>query len=319
MMFLSTLSLGIVIMLSGKTWFSVWLGLEINLLSFLPLILFSSPSGSEGGLKYFLVQATGSLLILHTSFSWVLLPCPLMFFFAPLVLKLGAAPLHFWLPEVTKTLPWRINMVLLTLQKMGPLYLLAVVSASNKLPLLVAGVFSTIIGALGGLNEMDLRKLMAFSSISHMGWMLTGAALPPAYWVLYFFTYVITSLALMLSLDNMNIFSLNQLTSKNKNSLLVMLLLLSLGGFPPLLGFAPKWAILAGVTSLSLPLAVLLVATSMLTLYYYIRVGLMTLTLSSPRAGVAQTAKNNKLQTTTAVLSVGGGSLYMLMWSSLML
>nr|VFU78899.1 NADH dehydrogenase subunit 2 [Proasellus meridianus] len=316
-MFMSTLLLGIIMMLSGKTWFSVWLGLEINLLSFLPVILFSSPTGSEGGLKYFLIQAMGSLLILQASFSWVITPYPYLFFALPLALKLGAAPLHFWLPDVTKTLPWRTNMILLTLQKTGPLYLLATLSVAHKMPLLVIGAISAIIGSLGGLNEMDLRKLMAFSSISHMGWMFVGMTMTTMHWTLYFTTYVTMSLTMIFMLEKMNIYSLNQLTPKNKNSLLIMIMFLSLGGFPPLLGFAPKWAILMSSTSLSLPLAMLLIAMSVVTLYYYIRAGLVTLTLSS--TNFKMNLVTNSVQTLLLLTNTMGGGLYMYMWSSLTL
>nr|VFU78851.1 NADH dehydrogenase subunit 2 [Proasellus rectus] len=317
-MFMATLIFGIIIMLSSKTWFSVWLGLEINLLSFLPIILFSSPTGSEGGLKYFLVQAMGSLIILQTSFSWFMLPCPYLFLSIPLILKLGAAPLHFWLPEVTKTLPWRTNMVLLTLQKTGPLYLLATTMVNHKPLLLLISVFSAVVGSLGGLNEMDLRKLMAFSSISHMGWMFVGMALTQAHWLLYFLVYIISSLALIILMEKNNMSSLNQLTPKDKNSLLVMLLFLSLGGFPPMLGFAPKWAILMGVSNLSLPLAILLISTSVLTLFYYIRAGLLTLTLSSTNFKMSLLV-NSYMQTILIFINTLGGGLYMLLWGSLVL
>nr|VFU78719.1 NADH dehydrogenase subunit 2 [Proasellus aragonensis] len=318
MMFSATLFIGIIIMLSGKTWFSVWLGLEINLLSFLPIILLSSTTGSEGGLKYFLIQSMGSLLILQASFSWFVLPYPYLFFTIPLILKLGAAPMHFWLPEVTKTLTWRVNMVLLTIQKLGPLYLLATIMINNKLPLLAISIFSVIAGSLGGLNEMDLRKLMAFSSISHMGWMFVGMTFSQMHWMMYFFTYMITSLALIFLLEKVNTHTLNQLTSKDNNNLLIMLLFLSLGGFPPLLGFAPKWAILMSTSSLSMPLSILLVSTSMVTLYYYIRAGLMTLTLKGKKLKMNFMGKNN-MQTFLIVVNVMGGGLYMYLWSSLTL
>nr|VFU78786.1 NADH dehydrogenase subunit 2 [Proasellus ibericus] len=317
-MFTVTLFSGIVIMLSSKTWFSVWLGLEINLLSFLPIMLLSSPLAGEGGLKYFLVQALGSLLILETSLSWFMAPHSYLLFAAPLALKLGAAPFHFWLPDVMKALPWRVNLILLTIQKTGPLYLLSVASASYKLPLLIASVFSVVVGSLGGLNEMDLRKLMAFSSISHMGWMFTGMALNQILWAGYFATYIITSLALIILLENMNISSLSQLTAKNKNSLVALLLFMSLGGFPPLLGFAPKWAVLVGTVSVSLPLSILLVATSVLTLYYYTRAGLMTLSLGGTNLKMKPPA-NNMIQTLLILVNVMGGGLYMYLWSSLTL
>nr|VFU78799.1 NADH dehydrogenase subunit 2 [Proasellus assaforensis] len=317
-MFMTTLILGVVIMLSSKTWFSVWLGLEINLMSFLPIILFSSTSGSEGGLKYFLIQAMGSLIILQASLSWFILPCPYLFLAIPLILKLGAAPLHFWLPDVTKTLPWRINMVLLTLQKTGPLYLLATITTNHKSLLLLVSIFSALVGSLGGLNEMDLRKLMAFSSISHMGWMFAGMALTQAHWILYFLTYSVTSLTLMFVMEKNSMSSLSQLTTKDKNSILMMLLFLSLGGFPPLLGFAPKWAILMSTSSLSLPLTILLIATSVLTLYYYIRAGLLTLTLSSMNFKT-NLLVNNYMQMLLIFINMLGGGLYMLLWSSLVL
>nr|VFU78737.1 NADH dehydrogenase subunit 2 [Proasellus cantabricus] len=316
--FIATLSLGIVMMVSSKTWFSVWLGLEINLLSFLPVILLASANTSEGGLKYFLIQAMGSLLILQTSFSWSMLPYSFMFFILPLTLKLGAAPLHFWLPDVTKTLPWRVNMILLTAQKMGPLYLLTMVSMGHKPPLLLISAASAVVGSLGGLNEMDLRKLMAFSSISHMGWVLASSTLSSAHWVMYFLTYVVTSLSLIIILDNMNMFSVGQLTSKNKSSLLTMLLFLSLGGLPPFLGFAPKWAILMSGASVSLALSVILVLTSMITLYYYIRTSLMTITLNAANFNM-MVMMNNKFKTALIFASVMGGGVYMYMWSSLML
>nr|VFU78674.1 NADH dehydrogenase subunit 2 [Proasellus granadensis] len=318
MVFMLTLSLGIFVMLMSKTWFSVWLGLEMNLLSFLPMILLSSSTSSEGGLKYFLIQALGSLLILQTSFSWSLIPLPYLFFTVPLLLKLGAAPLHFWLPGVAKTLTWRMNMILLTVQKTGPLYLLATVSATHTLPLIIISMFSTIIGALGGLNEMDLRKLLAFSSINHMGWMMVGMTLTQTHWVLYFMTYIITSLSLIMSLNSMNILSLNQLLPKGKNNMLIMLLLLSLGGFPPLLGFAPKWAILMSSVSLSLPLSFLLITMSMVTLYYYIRTGLVSLTFKKTDVKL-NLPGSSKPQTLLAFINVAGGLLYMFMWSSLTL
>nr|VFU78825.1 NADH dehydrogenase subunit 2 [Proasellus ortizi] len=318
MVFISTLFLGVAMMMSSKTWFSAWLGLEINLLSFLPVILLSSPTSSESGLKYFLVQAMGSLIILQASFSWPILPYPFLFFILPLSLKLGAAPLHFWLPEVTKSLPWSVNMILLTAQKMGPLYLLAAASLHNKMPILLISVSSVIVGSLGGLNEMDLRKLMAFSSISHLGWMLVGSTLAQMHLVLYFLTYVTTSLSLIIFLNKMNVFSMNQLISKNKNSLLTMLLFLSLGGFPPFLGFAPKWAILMSMTSLSLLMSVILVFTSMITLFYYIRAGLMTITLNKTNFNFNMSL-SNKSQAVFVLTNIMGSSLYMYMWSSLML
>nr|VFU96080.1 NADH dehydrogenase subunit 2 [Proasellus coiffaiti] len=318
-MFTSTLLFGVYLMLTGKTWFSVWLGLEINLLSFLPMILLASKNSNEGGLKYFLIQATASLIILQASFTWFILPTPLLFFLIPLSLKLGIAPFHFWLPDVVKNLTWMLNLTLLTVQKIGPLYLLTTIGGANKLFLYVISAISVMVGALGGVNETDIRKLLAFSSISHMGWMLVGAMISISTWVMYLVVYMFMSFSLIILLHKMNILNLSQITFKEKNSIMIMLLFLSLGGFPPFLGFAPKWAILVGVVEFSLNLSVVLVLSSVVTLFYYIRAGLTTLSLSYSGTPSSSYIKLNILPFMFICMNITGGAFYMLMWSSFML
>nr|VFU78722.1 NADH dehydrogenase subunit 2 [Proasellus cavaticus] len=317
-MFYFTLMLGICVMMTGKTWFSIWLGLEINLLSFLPIILLSANNTMEGGLKYFLIQAIASLILLQTSFTWFLLPSPELFILTPISLKLGMAPLHFWLPDIVKNLNWVLNLVLLTAQKIGPMYLLSTVGATYKLFLATVGALSVVVGAIGGLNEMDMRKLMAFSSISHMGWMAIGAMLTTSLWALYLLTYIFISSALMTAFYKMNVNYMSQLTLKNKDGMFIMVLFLSLGGFPPLLGFAPKWAILMKTSDLSLSLTAVLILTSVLTLFYYIRASLAATSLSSSNPSMTVPPHTSSLSVLTCTNILGGG-LYMLMWSSSML
>nr|VFU78892.1 NADH dehydrogenase subunit 2 [Proasellus coxalis] len=318
MLFLFTLTTGITLMITGKTWFSVWLGLEINMMSFLPIIMLTSPRGSEGGLKYFLVQAVASLIILQTSFSWFFFTVPAFLLMAPLALKLGMAPLHFWLPEVVKALGWSENMILLTLQKVGPLYLLSASSMMNSLTLIVLGLFSAVVGAAGGLNETDMRKLMAFSSIGHMGWMAVGMAMATTSWALYLIVYMVMALSVMMLLKKMKISYLSQLSSKGRDSVFMMAMLLSMGGFPPLLGFAPKWAILMDSLEVSLLVAIMLISTSVITLYYYIRAGLAVLTFMGPNQSFP-THRSTPLFLMLALLNTLGGGVYMFMWSSLVL
>nr|VFU78726.1 NADH dehydrogenase subunit 2 [Proasellus hercegovinensis] len=318
-LFMFTLVMGILLMITSKTWFSAWLGLEINLLSFLPIILLSSPRGSEGGLKYFLIQALASLIILQTSFSWFIIPLPALFLMASLSLKLGMAPLHFWLPDVTKSVNWTVNMILLTIQKVGPLYLLSSLTTEDGALLTAVGVTSVTVGALGGMNELDARKLMAFSSISHMGWMAIGTAISSSSWVLYLLTYIMMALTLMGTLKKMHVFQLSQLSFKGNDSMFVMILLLSMGGFPPFLGFAPKWAILIESLDVSLLVSLMLVSASVVTLYYYIRAGLAMLVFSSLSQKTSFPTALPPLYHMLLYFNVFGGGMYMFMWSSLVL
>nr|VFU78916.1 NADH dehydrogenase subunit 2 [Proasellus parvulus] len=318
MLFYATLLAGIALVLASDTWFSAWLGLEINLLSFTPVILLSAPRGSESGLKYFLVQAVASLILLQISFSWFILPLSSLFLMIPLIMKLGMAPLHFWLPDVVSSMSWSTNMILLTIQKLAPLYLLAVAATLHNLVLMMIGVISTMAGALGGLNETDTRKLMAFSSISHMGWMAVGISLPSLSSLLYVLAYMVLATSTMTLLKKNSITQLSQLTSKDKNTALVMAMFLSMGGFPPLLGFAPKWAILSETLDVSLMAAIMLIATSIVTLYYYIRAGLATLTFIGPTYKLTP-PRTSLLHFMLALMNILGGGAYMFMWSSLVL
>lgn len=266
----------------------------------------------EGGLKYFLIQAVASLILLQTSFTWFLLPLPELFILTPISLKLGMAPFHFWLPDVVKNLNWVLNLVLLTAQKIGPIYLLSTVGATNKLFLATVGVLSVVVGATGGLNEIDIRKLIAFSSIRHIGWIAIGAILTTSLWALYLLTYIFISSTLITALYKININYIRQLTLKNKDSIFIIVLFLSLGGFPPLLGFAPKWAILIKTIDLSLSLTVVLILTSVLTLFYYIRARLAATSLSSSNLMITVPPHTRPLSILVYTNILGGG-LYMLM------
>nr|WNH24175.1 NADH dehydrogenase subunit 2 [Arctozenus risso]WNH37154.1 NADH dehydrogenase subunit 2 [Paralepididae sp.]WNH37822.1 NADH dehydrogenase subunit 2 [Paralepididae sp.] len=295
---LFSLGLGTTITFASSHWLLAWMGLEINTLAILPLMAqHHHPRAVEAATKYFLTQATAAALLLFasTTNAWITgewdiqhLTHPLAnaIIILALALKIGLAPVHFWLPEVLQGLDLTTGLILSTWQKLAPFALILQMSSANSSLLVLLGLLSTLVGGWGGLNQTQLRKILAYSSIAHLGWMILIMQFAPSLTLLSLLLYIIMTSATFLTFKLNNATTINSLaTSWSKAPILtalVPLLLLSLGGLPPLTGFMPKWLILQELTKQGLPLTATIAALSaLLSLYFYLRLCYaMTLTLS---------------------------------------
>nr|YP_010954680.1 NADH dehydrogenase subunit 2 [Dorcus davidis]WMW30065.1 NADH dehydrogenase subunit 2 [Dorcus davidis] len=293
MLFGSSLALGTLVAASSYSWMGMWMGLEINLLSFIPLISTSKNMySSESALKYFISQVLASTILLLAIIilsSKVLtlmeqkLQSSLMFN-TSLLLKMGAAPLHFWFPEVMEGLSWLNSMILLTWQKIAPMILLSY--SSKTLVLLIVAIISCMfVSGVMGQNHLSLRKIMAYSSINHIGWMIAATLFFEIIWMIYFLIYSIITLNIIILFKKLNLFFMKQLMlSMNHEPMLKIFFILnflSLGGLPPFLGFFPKWlTIQIMINNNFLSLAVIMILTTLATLYFYMRMTFSTLVLS---------------------------------------
>nr|AVW86085.1 NADH dehydrogenase subunit 2 [Levensteiniella iris] len=281
-LFLSTLFLGTSVSLSASNWLYVWLGLELNLMSFVPLLTASPQSrSSEAAMIYFLAQALGSGLLLLGSLSIFLSPqlfLPSYFhhtlIFLGLLTKLGLPPCHFWFPTVMSQISWPLCLLLTTWQKLTPLAILFyILPPSNTLMFILTIILGSLISALGGLNQTQLRPLLAYSSIGHMTWMLVAANNSTSTSLLYLLIYILTTLPLILLLWSS--YSYSNLSSSNMTSLSpsytpsIFILILSLGGLPPFLGFFPKWLVVESLAPTFTFLILVTLLGSLMNLYYY--------------------------------------------------
>nr|AUR43929.1 NADH dehydrogenase subunit 2 [Palaemon modestus] len=290
LMFSSTLVAGTVISISASSWFMAWLGLELNLLSFIPLIAPKHNTfSSEAAFKYFLIQALGSATLLASVTTMlVFTSTPKILIFCSLMLKMAAAPLHFWLPTIMQGMSWSNCIILMTFQKIAPLVLTSYILCDQiSLMLIAVSILSALMGGLGGLNQTLLRKLMAFSSINHMAWMLAAMSSSTNLWVHYIFTYTVISLSLIMPLSYNQIFHIKQLanfSSSQFNKMLVFLSLFSLGGLPPFLGFLPKMMVITSLINQQFFVwSVILTMTALISLFYYVRLAITSITLMSPK------------------------------------
>nr|BCD33826.1 NADH dehydrogenase subunit 2 [Geothelphusa tenuimanus] len=290
-LFFCSLILGIFLSISSPSWFGIWIGLELNMLSFIPLISMKMNSYfSESALKYFLIQALGSTLFILS--TCMLLSFPQMsppLLLTSLLLKLGSAPFHFWFPQVMSGLIWPQAIILMTLQKIPPMILISYLSMNSSLIQIISlsAILSAIIGALGGLNTTQLRKIMAFSSINHMSWMLISISISEMLWTLYFIFYSIISSSIMILFNTLQTFTLSDLMkfnqTNNLHSLLIPFNLLSLGGLPPLAGFIPKWLLIQLLINNKFFFSLIfLLSSALITLYFYLRITIFFLMMTNP-------------------------------------
>nr|WOR86661.1 NADH dehydrogenase subunit 2 [Sarcocheilichthys sinensis] len=299
MILLSSLGLGTTLTFASSHWLLAWMGLEINTLAIVPLMAqHHHPRAVEATTKYFLTQATAAAMILFASSTnaWITgewdmnnmsNPVSSTMLMTALALKIGMAPMHFWMPEVLQGLDLLTGLILSTWQKLAPLALIIQIApATNPLLLTTLGLLSTLVGGWGGLNQTQLRKILAYSSIAHMGWMIIILQYAPQLTLLALGTYIFMTSAAFLTLKMSSatkISTLSMVWSNNPTlATTTALALLSLGGLPPLTGFMPKWLILQELTKQDLPLtATAMALAALLSLYFYLRLCYaMTLTIS---------------------------------------
>nr|ATQ63778.1 NADH dehydrogenase subunit 2 [Gehyra nana] len=295
---ISSLSTSTIITMASHHWILAWLGLELNTLSILPIIMKPAhPRATEATMKYFLIQTLAAALILfastmnawqtglwditnstHTTTTIITMA---------ILLKLGTAPVHLWYPEVLQGTTLNTALLISTWQKLAPLSLLYMVHSNlpNNL-LLLTGLLSALLGGWAGLNQTQTRKIMAHSSIAHMGWILIALNTAPELTTLTLLTYMVMTTAMFSSLNSTTTKTITDMgiawSSSPTATTLTLLTLTSLGGLPPLTGFMPKLLILNELTMKPLlPMATTLALASLPSLFFYIRMAYTT-TLTTP-------------------------------------
>nr|QQQ88906.1 NADH dehydrogenase subunit 2 [Hyalella kochi] len=286
-LFYLSLVLSIFLIISANSWFIIWVGLEMNLIFFIPLMLSKTNKySSEAGIKYFLVQAFTSVLIISSSLilseNYLVVEYVLL---SAIFLKTGSAPFHQWLPSLVEGLSWGCLMILFILQKVSPLLLISFLLKETLSYSLVYTVIvaCAVIGSVGGLMSVSLRKVMAYSSISHMSWVLSSMLLSNFGWVSYYVMYSLVLICTLSVFNSMKMYTINQLTLSSVKSRLVSgISLLSLGGLPPFTGFVPKFMVSVSLlqTNTYFIFLVLLMGT-FLSLFFYLRLVLVSVVLSS--------------------------------------
>nr|ARH55003.1 NADH dehydrogenase subunit 2 [Ernobius pini] len=313
LLFVTSLISGTLISISSYSFMGMWMGLEINLLSIIPLMNSAKSSYSaESSIKYFITQALASTILL---FSVILImnsealnimkmnSAPLMMLNTSLLTKMGAAPFHFWFPEIIEGLNWSNSFILLTWQKIAPMVILM----SNTKPIMFMSliiVTSMVIGGFLSMNQVSMRKILVFSSINHMGWMISAMITSEIVWLIYFCIYSLILLIMVMMLNTLKIFFMKQLISQMKmNKITKMMFIMnffSLGGLPPFLGFFPKWlTINMMIEKQMMLLSIIMVLLTLITLFVYARIVFMSLIMGSDQTNFTANSQLTSFKLTT--------------------
>nr|ACL35775.1 NADH dehydrogenase subunit 2 [Setophaga occidentalis] len=323
LIFITSLLLGTTITISSNHWIMAWTGLEINTLAILPLISKSHhPRAIEAATKYFLTQAAASALVLFSSMTnawqtgqWDITqlthPTSSLILTSAIAMKLGLVPFHFWFPEVLQGSPLTTGLLLSTIMKLPPITLLYMTSTSLDPTLLTTlAILSTALGGWMGLNQTQIRKILAFSSISHLGWMAIIIIYNPKLTLLNFYLYAMMTATVFLTLNTIKVLKLSTLmtawTKVPSLNAMLLLTLLSLAGLPPLTGFLPKWLIIQELTKQDMaPAATIISLLSLLSLFFYLRLAYCTTITLPPHTTnhMKQWRTNKSTSITIAILT----------------
>jgi len=288
----STIIISTLIALSRTNWLIIWLAIELNLIAFIPIINASSNfQETEASVKYLLVQALGSrLLILRRVSLWlshqIIHRISTVLIFSILI-KIGIAPCHLWYPSVITSIAWIPALILSTWQKLAPLSIISfIIIKTSFIIIAVLARLNALTGGLMGLNQTHLRTIIAYSSITHIGWILAliyrNISIPT---IIYFLIYSILITPIFFIIYKLNNKTLNQINIRNnkfKNQdKLLPLLFLSLGGLPPLTGFFPKWFTIYLISNSSFILLLFLIIGSLINLYFYLNIAFSSMLRSS--------------------------------------
>jgi NADH-quinone oxidoreductase subunit N len=311
--------LGMNVMVSASNFVTLYVGLELLSLALYALIALrrDSTQATEAAMKYFVLGAlasglllygmsmvygaTGSLQIstiarvIHTgSANSVLLVFGLVFLVAGLAFKLGAVPFHMWVPDVYHGAPTAVTLMVGAAPKLAAFVFMIRILAQGMDALLldwqgmltIVAVLSMAIGNITAIVQSNIKRMLAYSTISHMGFLLlgflTGNADGYASAMVYAIVYVLMSMVafgivLALSRAGFECEQISDLKGLNQRSswyaFLMLLAMFSMAGIPPLAGFYAKFAVIrAALNAHMVVLAVFAVLMSLIGAFYYLRI-----------------------------------------------
>ena len=258
--------------ISFNSRFIIWIRLEINILRFLPIISSGINIELENSVKYFIIQSWASIIFLIRFFF-----CNYLFnnFFLLLIIrifiKLGVSPFHTWFISILKTCSLYILMILSTIQKLIPLIIIN--NIFIRYQIFYLRIFLTIIFMLFILSRViNLNKLLALSSLGNIIWLISRNILSLKLILLFIiiYIYILLGIYIFYNIYYYNIFiQINRINYFDK--IFIVIIFISLGGMPPILGFLRKLLILKIIFIYeNIFLFLLIIFSSLILLYHYI-------------------------------------------------
>lgn len=229
-----------------NSWLVLWVALEVNTLSFCTLIRNQTKKyikrAKESAIKYFIIQSVASaVLVIYLSTQKNLGSTEILFFGGTIavLIKLAASPFHRWFVEVIKKTTLKNRIILITWQKLAPIYLLMFMMK----PLIVLSMLlSTLIGRALQLTTKTILEIMALSSIFNLGWIIMALLSRTKTLLIFTGLYWISIMLVIAPLTKIKIRNIEKDVSSKFNPWSIIVIMATLAGLPPTIGFLAKWA-----------------------------------------------------------------------------
>nr|ATD52961.1 NADH dehydrogenase subunit 2 [Phlogotettix sp. EMHAU-2015-Zz052705] len=281
----NTMMIGVIMTICSNNWISMWMGLEISLLSFIPFMQTDNQVSSESMIKYFIMQSAASTMMLLSVVTMLIGGSILdeIIMTVAMLIKIGSVPFHNWVIMVIESLGYYTIFTLLTILKIPPLSILYQTSSQMlNIPI----ILSMIISSISCLNQSSVRKTLGYSSIYNMAMLMLVIN---SYYIMmtYLILYSTTMIMLIFLTKKLKINFINQMLINEHDMTIkinLWLNMLSMGGFPPLIGFISKLLVIQMlIFNNEVLLMTIMVLTSMLVIMFYMRMAftsLMSISLS---------------------------------------
>nr|YP_010531229.1 NADH dehydrogenase subunit 2 [Nesodiprion biremis]UXW93516.1 NADH dehydrogenase subunit 2 [Nesodiprion biremis] len=269
----------ILIIINSSSWISAWMGMEMNLLMFIPLLMNNKilSKYSNSCMIYYIIQVGASsmllMMIMMMKMTFIFnMNLFIMMIQLSLILKLGASPLHWWLVKIMNNLSWLNCFLILTLQKVGPLFML--INTNISLLIYLSMLLSGFIGSFVGINQTSLKLIMVYSSLNHLSWMFMSMMIDFYIFLIYLLFYFINNFMICLFFMYFNMNYLDQVFKFNNMNyfmkFLTSMMFLSMAGVPPMFGFLPKFFVfIMMVKNLFIFECLLFIMFTLIVLFYY--------------------------------------------------
>nr|QTK03070.1 NADH dehydrogenase subunit 2 [Sycobia sp. 2 JXW-2020] len=280
LLFLPLYLFSLMLILMTNSWFSMWVVMEMNLIFYIPLLIFDKLCKAQNSMTYFLIQALNSYIFLGTMMMMVMSNINEFLFILILILnfKLGMPPFLNWYLKLMMNMNWLNNFYLSVFQKIIPLLIMSYLLNLNfqidmKPFILIIMLSSLIYVVMLGYNLSSLKLIFTISSIVHMTWMLSLLLFNEIMFYRYFIIYLIISWMIMSLFHSMNISSLNSLMMiyPSLKYYIMMLMIFNLIGLPVFSGFMMKLFAVMEMLNYSKLLTYILIMYSLLTMNIYFK------------------------------------------------
>lgn len=260
--------------ISSNFWFIYWLIIEINIIIFIPIIKNNKLESCNSIITYFIIQSFSSILFFISSSIFVLnssIYIEILINIAILI-KIAIIPFHFWLISIREFLDYNSLFFILSWQKIIPLFILSQIKIEISFFIrIISLIFSSIII----FNLKIIKKILIFSSISHLRWVTILIIISRNFWISYLIIYFIIIYPLIKILNKNNIISIKRiLTIKitNREKISIIIIIISLGGIPPFIGFIIKLLAIIIIIQHSRIIILIIVLSSLINTFIYIRI-----------------------------------------------